>query len=137
PRVGGMSAAVLAIGQLALNAGDVVALLGGNGAGKTALLETILGFRPGSVSLFGSDAAGLSVEQRVALGAGPVPEGRRVFAGLTVRENLEASSSLPYAERRRQVELLLAEFPMLGERPEARAWLLSGGRQQRAGRAAA
>ena len=72
----------------------------------------------------------LSVEQRVALGVGYVPEGRRVFAGLTVRENLEAASSLPAAERRRRVEEMLALFPMLGERPDARAWLLSGGQQQ-------
>ena len=63
-------------------------------------------------------------------GVGYVPEGRRVFAGLTVRENLEASSSLPADERRRRVEEMLALFPMLGERPHARAWLLSGGQQQ-------
>jgi len=121
---------VLRIGDLAVEAGEIVAMLGGNGAGKTALLETVLGFRPGAVSLFGQDAASLAVEQRVALGVGYVPEGRRVFAGLTVRENLEAASSLPAVERRRQVEALLTEFPMLGERPEARAWLLSGGQQQ-------
>ena len=70
----------------------------------------------------------LSVEQR-PVGLGYVPEGRRVFAGLTVRENLEASSALP-AQRRQRVEEMLALFPMLGERPEARAWLLSGGQQQ-------
>ena len=121
---------VLAIGRLRIGAGEIVALLGGNGAGKTALLETVLGFRPGALSLFGRDAEALSVEQRVALGVGYVPEGRRVFAGLTVRENLEAASSLPVAERRRRVEEMLATFPMLGERPEARAWLLSGGQQQ-------
>jgi len=121
---------VLAIGGLRIGAGEIVALLGGNGAGKTALLETVLGFRPGALSLFGRDAEALSVEQRVALGVGYVPEGRRVFAGLTVRENLEAASSLPAAERQRRVEEMLATFPMLGERPEARAWLLSGGQQQ-------
>ena len=59
-----------------------------------------------------------------------MPEGRRVFAGLTVRENLEASSRLPAAQRRQRVEEMLALFPMLGERPDARAWLLSGGQQQ-------
>ena len=64
------------------------------------------------------------------LGVGYVPSGRRVFAGLTVQENLEASSSLPAAERRRRVAEMLALFPMLGERPHARAWLLSGGQQQ-------
>ena len=63
-------------------------------------------------------------------GVGYVPERRRVFAGLTVRENLEASSALPADERRRRVEEMLALFPMLGERPHARAWLLSGGQQQ-------
>ena len=121
---------VLAIGGLTVGAGEIVALLGGNGAGKTALLETVLGFRPGAVSLFGREVARLPVEQRVALGVGYVPERRRVFAGLTVRENLEAASSLPAAARQRRVEEMLALFPMLGERPAARAWLLSGGQQQ-------
>jgi branched-chain amino acid transport system ATP-binding protein len=82
------------------------------------------------VLLFGKDRTSLSVEQRVALGIGYVPVGRRVFAGLTVRENLEASCSLPAAERRRRTEEMLALFAMLGERPQARAWLLSGGQQQ-------
>lgn len=127
-----MSAPVLEIGGLAVNAGEVVALLGGNGAGKTSLLETILGFgsASGPVMLFGRDVSALTVERRAALGVGYVPEGRRVFAGLTVRENLEVSSMAPAAERRRRVEQMLALFPMLGERPEARAWLLSGGQQQ-------
>ena len=122
--------AVLEIGEVSVEAGEIVALLGGNGAGKTTLLETVLGFHPGRVMLFGRDASALAVEQRIGLGVGYVPEGRRVFAGLTVRENLEASSSLPAAQRRQRVDEMLALFPMLGERPEARAWLLSGGQQQ-------
>lgn len=122
--------AVLEIGEVSVEAGEIVALLGGNGAGKTTLLETVLGFHPGHVVLFGRDASPLAVEQRIALGVGYVPEGRRVFAGLTVRENLEAASSLPAPQRRQRVEEMLALFPMLGERPEARAWLLSGGQQQ-------
>ena len=122
--------AVLEIGEVSVEAGEIVALLGGNGAGKTTLLETVLGFHPGRVMLFGRDASALAVEQRIALGVGYVPEGRRVFAGLTVRENLEASSSLPAGQRRQRVDEMLALFPMLGERPEARAWLLSGGQQQ-------
>lgn len=127
-----MSAASLEVGDFAVNAGEVVALLGGNGAGKTALLEGILGFRPmaGTVKFFGQDVSSLPVEQRVAMGVGYVPEGRRVFAGLTVRENLEASCWLLASQRRRLVEEMLTLFPMLGERPEARAWLLSGGQQQ-------
>jgi branched-chain amino acid transport system ATP-binding protein len=127
-----VNASVLEIGGLSVYAGEVVALLGGNGAGKTSLLETILGFRsaPGPVALSGRDVSAMAVEERAALGVGYVPEGRRVFAGLTVRENLEVSSMAPAAERRRRVEEMLTLFPMLGERPEARAWLLSGGQQQ-------
>jgi len=121
---------VLEIGEVSVEAGEIVALLGGNGAGKTTLLETVLGFHPGRVMLFGGDASALAVERRVQAGVGYVPEGRRVFAGLTVRENLEASSSLSSPQRRRRVDEMLALFPMLGERPEARAWLLSGGQQQ-------
>jgi branched-chain amino acid transport system ATP-binding protein len=122
--------AVLEIDEVSVEAGEIVALLGGNGAGKTTLLETVLGFHPGRAVLFGRDASALAVEQRVALGVGYVPEGRRVFAGLTVRENLEAASSLPAGRRRQRLDEMLALFPMLGERPEARAWLLSGGQQQ-------
>jgi branched-chain amino acid transport system ATP-binding protein len=127
-----MSTQVLEVTGIAINAGEVVALLGGTGAGKTSLIETILGFRsaPGPVSLFGQDVSAMTVEQRVALGVGYVPEGRRVFAGLTVRENLEACSTASAVLRRRRVDEMLVLFPMLGERPEARAWLLSGGQQQ-------
>jgi branched-chain amino acid transport system ATP-binding protein len=125
-----MSGAILRVADFAVEEGEIVALLGGNGAGKTTLIETILGFRSGAVSLFEQDASSLSVEQRVRLGVGYVPERRRVFAGLTVRENLEASCWLPAGERSRLVEEMLSLFPMLGERPDARAWLLSGGQQQ-------
>jgi branched-chain amino acid transport system ATP-binding protein len=124
-----MSAA-LEIDDLSVEAGEIVALLGGNGSGKTRLLETIMGFHPGRVVLFGEIVTSLTVEQRVRSGVGYVPEGRRVFASLTVRENLEASSSLPARQRRQRAEEMLALFPMLGERPDARAWLLSGGQQQ-------
>ena len=125
-----MSESIVALPGLAVAAGEIVAVLGGTGAGKTELLETILGAREGSVKLFGKDVSRWPVERRVALGVGYVPAGRRVFAGLTVRENLEASCALVSAERRSRVEEMLAVFPMLGERPQARAWLLSGGQQQ-------
>jgi branched-chain amino acid transport system ATP-binding protein len=125
-----VSAAILSIGALSVGAGELVTLPGEDGVAKTALLETVLGFRPGAVTLFGRDVSGLAVEQRVRLGVGYVPAGRRVFAGLTVRENIEAASSLAASARRRRVAEMLALFPMLGERPEARAWLLSGGQQQ-------
>ena len=122
---------VLDTGDFTVAAGEIVALLGANGAGKTTLMETILGFRTSrAIRLFGQDVTSLPVERRVALGVGYVPERRRLFASLTVAENLEASSRLPAAPRRRRVGEMLAAFPMLGERPDARAWLLSGGQQQ-------
>ena len=127
-----MSAPILDVGDFAVERGEIVALLGANGAGKTTLIETILGFHRSActIRLFGEDVTALPVERRVALGVGYVPERRRLFAGLTVAENLEASSRLPAAQRRRRLEEMLDAFPMLGERPDARAWLLSGGQQQ-------
>ena len=121
---------VLEIDALVVSAGEIAVLPGEDGTQKTALLETIMGFRSGKVSLFGQDVSALAVERRVRLGMGYVPAGRRVFASLTVRENIEAASSLPSRERRQRVEEMLALFPMLAERPGARAWLLSGGQQQ-------
>ena len=121
---------LLEIGDVSVDAGEIVALLGSNGAGKTTLVETVLGFVPGPVRLFGEEVGDLPVEARVARGIGYVPQGRRVFAGLTVRENLEAACALPPPEREVRVAEMLALFPMLGERPKARAWLLSGGQQQ-------
>ena len=125
-----MSAPVLVVDSLTVNAGEIAVLPGEDSAQNTALLETVVGFRPGTVMLFGKDVSKLAVERRVRLGLGYVPAGRRVFASLTVRENIEAASSLPARERRQRVAEMLALFPMLAERPEARAWLLSGGQQQ-------
>lgn len=125
-----MSTRVLSIGALSVAAGEFSVLPGEDSAQKTALLETIMGFRPGAVMLFGKDVSALAVEQRVRLGVGYVPAGRRVFASLTVRENIEAASSRPARERRYRLGEMLDLFPMLAERPDARAWLLSGGQQQ-------
>jgi branched-chain amino acid transport system ATP-binding protein len=125
-----MTAPVLSIGSLSVAAGEIATLPGTDTLANTALLETIIGFRPGAVTLFGRDVSTLAVEQRVRLGIGYVPAGRRVFAGLTVRENIEAASSLAAVPRRQRVEQMLELFPMLAERPRARAWLLSGGQQQ-------
>jgi len=125
-----MSAPVLALDGLSVAAGEIVTLPGNDNAAKTAILETIMGFRSGRVLLFGQEVSALSVERRVRLGVGYVPVGRRVFAGLTVRENIEAASSLPATRRRQRLAEMFSLFPMLGERPDARAWLLSGGQQQ-------
>ncbi len=77
--------------SFAVESGRVLALLGRNGAGKTTCISTIIGFltpREGEIRLFGESIAGLSPERIARLGVGLVPQGRRIFPSLTVRENL-------------------------------------------------
>ena len=110
---------------------EIVALVGSNGAGKTTLLRALSGMiRPtaGDVRLDGRSIAGLRPERVVELGIAHVPEGRRLFAGLTVRENLlvGAYTRGGRADVERAVEL----FPRLGERLRQVAGSLSGGEQQ-------
>ena len=124
--------AVLADIDLVVPAGGIVALLGVNGAGKSMLLRAIVGLAPatGVVRLEGVDLADLQVERRALAGIGYVPEGRRVFAGMTVRENIEVACRGAAAGRRRVVERQFALFPDLAPKAGERAWRLSGGQQQ-------
>jgi len=121
---------------LEVKPGEVVALLGANGAGKTTLLRTLSGLHrgfTGTVAFDGRELAKLSAERRVRLGMAHVPEGRRVFPGLTIRENLEVATS---AWRKRGMSIdedlgkVFALFPRLKERIDQLAWSLSGGEQQ-------
>src|ERR1700732_1274108 len=114
--------------------GGVLALLGRNGAGKTTCISTIVGFlRPkeGEIRLFGEPIEGLSPERISRLGIGLVPQGRRIFPSLTVRENLivaqqrESSTEKPW-----NVERIYELFPKLRERHAQFAGTLSGGEQQ-------
>jgi branched-chain amino acid transport system ATP-binding protein len=114
--------------------GEAVALVGANGAGKTTLLRAIAGaHRPsaGSVHLDGRDITRVSPHERVGLGIALVPEGRRLFGGLTVEENLQVAGgrarSGPY-----DVEAVLDAFPILRPLRRRRAASLSGGEQQAA-----
>jgi branched-chain amino acid transport system ATP-binding protein len=112
--------------------GEILALVGANGAGKTTLLRTIAGaHRPagGRILFDGRDVMALRAHERVALGIALVPEGRRLFAGLTVEENLRVAGD---AGRRGRwdLEALLEVFPMLKARLKMPAGLLSGGEQQ-------
>jgi branched-chain amino acid transport system ATP-binding protein len=116
--------------------GEIVALLGANGAGKTTLLRTLSGLHrqsTGSISFGGIVLDRMSAEERVRRGLAHAPEGRRVFPGLTVRENLEVATS---GWRRRQASLdddlerVFTLFPRLRERVGQLAWSLSGGEQQ-------
>ncbi len=121
--------------SLEVRSGEVVALLGRNGAGKTATLNTIMGLRPprrGSIRFREREIAGLSPELVARLGIGLAPQGRRVFPNLTVAENLRlARLARDGAGSARWDETKVAEhFPRLRELARARAEVLSGGEQQ-------
>ena len=118
--------------SLSVEPGRVVALLGANGAGKTTLLRAVMGLTPGTghIRIGDRQIGDLSPERRARAGLGYVPEGRRVFAGLTVRENVEVAVVAGAALRARRVEEMFALFPALAEKTRERAWRLSGGQQQ-------
>jgi branched-chain amino acid transport system ATP-binding protein len=119
---------------LTVGPGEVVALLGANGAGKTTLLRVIAGeLRPsaGSVDFHGRELVGLRPEGVVKAGLALVPEGRRMFAGLTVRENLLLGGySRPRADLGPDLDRIYGFFPRLAQRAEQAAGRLSGGEQQ-------
>ena len=119
--------------SLSVAAGEVVALLGPNGAGKSSLLRAIMGLtaaQAGTVVIDGRDATRLRVEARARAGLGYVPEGRRVFPGMTVRDNLRAGARGSARAEHAQLERVLALLPALAEKAGDRAWTLSGGQQQ-------
>ena len=112
--------------------GEILALVGANGAGKTTLLRTVAGaHRPasGRIMFDGRDVTALRAHQRVARGIALVPERRRLFAGLTVEENLRVAGDAGRAGQW-NIEALLEVFPMLKARLKTQAGLLSGGEQQ-------
>ncbi|TMC08415.1 MAG: ABC transporter ATP-binding protein [Chloroflexi bacterium] len=118
--------------SFALAAGRTLALVGANGAGKTTLLRTIAGSHPaaaGQVLLDGADVTRLPSHRRVALGISLVPEGRRLFPGLTVEENLRVAATRARPGRW-NVETLLEAFPLLQPLRRRPAATLSGGQQQ-------
>jgi branched-chain amino acid transport system ATP-binding protein len=109
---------------------EIVALIGPNGAGKSTLLRAASGMvKPtqGGVFLDGRDLTGASIETIARAGVAHVPEGRRLFPGLTVRDNLRLGG---WRNRQRDLEPVLALFPRLGERLDQVAGSLSGGEQQ-------
>jgi branched-chain amino acid transport system ATP-binding protein len=122
--------------SLTVAAGSVVAVLGSNGAGKSTLLKSLSGLVPplaGSSTRFaGREIAGLSPEKIVAAGVIHVPEGRRVFATLSVRENLRMGAYLRRDKNgiEADYEKCFALFPRLKERIDQQAGTLSGGEQQ-------
>ena len=115
--------------------GKVVALLGGNGSGKTTTLKTIAGLLPvwrGTVELQGKPIQGQPAHHTVRRGLVLVPQGRELFSEMTVQENLELGG-VPLADRhavRQNMQEIMAHFPRLSERTKQRAGSLSGGEQQ-------
>ena len=120
--------------DLAVRAGEVVALLGSNGAGKTTLNNTLSGLLPafsGTIRFEDHDLAGARYTEVVAAGLIHVPEGRRVFPNLTVQENLELGSyRRARSTRANNLERVFGVFPKLEQRSSQRAGTLSGGEQQ-------
>jgi branched-chain amino acid transport system ATP-binding protein len=120
--------------SLEVGAEKIVCLLGGNASGKSTTMKVILGLlkpRSGTVVFEGNEIQGLATPKIIRLGIGSVPEARRLFATMTVRENLLMGA---YARRDREInsdmERLLSLFPRVGERLAQRAGTLSGGEQQ-------
>jgi branched-chain amino acid transport system ATP-binding protein len=112
--------------------GKVVAILGRNGAGKTTLLRSIIGFTPprqGNILFKGQDITQLSIYRIVRLGIGLIPQGRRTFSSLTVKENLEIAAR-PGSSSRWSVNEIFSTFTALEKRSSSRARTLSGGEQQ-------
>jgi len=114
--------------------GEILALVGANGAGKTTTLRAISGMLPfeGSVILEGRDVRGMSPDRILCLGLSHVPEGRGIFGGLTVMENLQLGAWIrrDKAGRARDLEMVMDIFPRLRERAGQLAGTLSGGEQQ-------
>ncbi|MCS7247922.1 MAG: ABC transporter ATP-binding protein [Anaerolineales bacterium] len=124
--------------SLQLQEGEIIAVLGANGAGKTTLLKVISGLVPiksGVVRLMGQDLSKYLPHQLAALGMAHIPEGRRVFATLTVEENLNLGTwgvrhKLSERQIRETKEWIFTLFPILRERRKQLAGTLSGGEQQ-------
>lgn len=121
--------------SLSVDEGEIVTLIGANGAGKTTTLHTVSGLlrpRQGQVRLYGEDLSKYAAHEIVAKGMVQVPEGRRVFARLTVMENLEMGAYTQTSREhfRKTVEWIFTLFPRLQERRTQTAGTLSGGEQQ-------
>jgi branched-chain amino acid transport system ATP-binding protein len=120
---------------LDIEEGEIVAIIGANGAGKTSLIRTIAGMqRPsrGSIRFESAEIAGQPSHRICDLGIGQVAEGRQVFANMSVAENLEMGAVIKRArhQRRQSLERAYALFPRLAERRRQAAGTLSGGEQQ-------
>ena len=121
--------------ELRVEAGEIACIVGPNGAGKTTLLRTVSGLvaaTAGRITFDGEPLAGASADEIIARGIAHVPEGRRLFRGLSVRDNLLLGAYLrrDAVQTRRDLDYVLSLFPILRERTRQDATTLSGGEQQ-------
>jgi len=121
--------------SLEVNRGEIICLIGANGAGKSTALMTISGIetpRSGTIELDGIDITGMSPHEIVGMGMSQVPEGRRMFPSLTVMENLDMGAYLRSSknERKHDIEYVFDLFPILSKRKNQTGGTLSGGEQQ-------
>ena len=121
--------------SLEVEEGEIVTLIGANGAGKSTTLRTISGLikpKSGQIIFDSNDITHLSASKRVSAGISHAPEGRRIFAEMTVTENLEMGAFLrnDKAEVRKDMADVFERFPILGQRSKQQAGTLSGGEQQ-------
>ena len=121
--------------SLTVNEGEIVTLIGANGAGKSTTLRTISGLlkpKTGSIEFLGQNIAGMPAHQIVKEGISQVPEGRRIFAEMTVIENLELGAFIRTDKEAidEDMQMVFRRFPRLEERREQLAGTLSGGEQQ-------
>ena len=121
--------------SLEVNEGEIVTLIGANGAGKSTTLRTISGLlkpKTGTINFLGNDIAGMSAHKIVREGISQVPEGRRIFAEMTVMENLELGAFIrsDKDEIEKDFKMVFERFPRLEERKLQAAGTLSGGEQQ-------
>ncbi len=121
--------------NLEVGEGEIVALLGGNGAGKSTTINSVSGLvhpRSGSIEYMGKDISKVSVFKRVEMGLVQVPEGRKLFPAMTVQDNMLIGSYLKHARAKRKetMDLCFEMFPKLYERRSQQAGSLSGGEQQ-------
>lgn len=121
--------------SLEVKQGEIVTLIGANGAGKTSTLRAISGLEPlksGSITFKNSQLNKIPANKIVSLGLSHVPEGRKVFSDLTVRENLELGAYLRKDKKNinEDMEMVFSKFPRLKEREKQQSGTLSGGEQQ-------
>jgi branched-chain amino acid transport system ATP-binding protein len=116
-----------------VNDGEIVSLIGANGAGKSTTLKTISGLlrsRTGDITFDGTDISGTEPDRIVKLGLSQVPEGRRIFLSMTVEENLDMGAFTLSEGKKQAMEDVFKRFPRLEERRNQIAGTLSGGEQQ-------